>query len=80
MLATTFESSIVGQLFDEVLFVAFGAFSVCAWNSFLIEGFDDFLGIHHAPLFELPHYAALRLPLVPFQLSSSALGLLSGRC
>jgi hypothetical protein len=79
MLGNTFKSAIVGQLFNEVSFIATIGLFVVAWNSLLIEGYTDFSGIHHDALYQLPSFFLLKLPVLPFQLSSSALGLLLGR-
>lgn len=43
------------------------------FNAFGSTGWDDFAGIHHEPLANLP---TLKLPMQPFTLSSPALGLL----
>ena len=79
MLGNTFISAIVGQLFQEICFMTGVAFFVISWNALLVEGYADFTGVHHEALYQLPDYLAMQLPLLPFQLSSSALGLLLGR-
>eukprot|EP00980_Cylindrotheca_fusiformis_P030555 scaffold25026_cov142-Cylindrotheca_fusiformis.AAC.1 len=59
---------------QEVLFITFAAVFVLLYNDILVSGFDDFNGVHHDGL--ATFLPPLKLPLVPFTLSSGALGLL----
>lgn len=71
---TTFDSGLVRQLQFEITFLLFSSTFIVAWNDLLAKGWDDFAGVHHDSLVHfLP---ALQLPLTPFTLSVSALGLL----
>lgn len=71
---TTFDSGLVRQLQFEITFLIFSSTFIVAWNNLLAKGWDDFAGVHHDSLVHfLP---ALQLPLTPFTLSASALGLL----
>lgn len=75
-LSTIFQSGIVVQLVNEVSAVTLVSMIVCAWNLAFIDGYSDIQGVLHDPLVHLPHYLELSLPIGPFSLSSSALGLL----
>ena len=76
-LVSIVESGVVRQLAKEIGFVVATATFVVAWNCLLGEGFVDFTGVKHDPIFQgLP---LMKLPIEPFTLSSPALGLLLGK-
>lgn len=75
-LSTIFDSGIVAQLVNEVAAVTTISMLVCAWNLALVDGYLDLSGVQHDPLFQLPTFLRFALPVGPFTLSSSALGLL----
>ncbi|CAJ1964536.1 unnamed protein product [Cylindrotheca closterium] len=71
---STPKSALIRQISTEVLFISTIALFVVLYNDFLVEGFQDFAGVkHEAFTHALP---AFKLPMVPFTLSSGALGLL----
>lgn len=70
------KSAILGQLFDEVIIVSSVALFCILWNGILVTGFTDFGGVQHDALVGIPSFLMMKLPLEPFTLSSSALGLL----
>mmetsp|Transcript_63130 Transcript_63130/g.93671 ORF Transcript_63130/g.93671 Transcript_63130/m.93671 type:complete len:466 (+) Transcript_63130:135-1532(+) len=75
-LSTVSESAILKSLYDEVGLVTLACISAILWNEIFIDGYDDFGNIHHtAPLgeWDIP---VLKLPTLPFELSSGVLGLL----
>lgn len=78
----TLVSGVVRNLAVEVGLVVAVALFVIVWNAALF-GYEDFGDVHHiSPLVTLcgassvPDWLHLRLPTLPFSLSSSALGLL----
>jgi putative membrane protein len=75
-LSTLSQSGIVVQLVNEVATVTALAMLVCIWNLALIDGYVDVSGVHHDPLYQIPTFLKFALPVGPFTLSSSALGLL----
>ena len=79
MISDFFTSGIVRQLLGEVLVVTSIAFLVCFWNVFFIDGYTGLDGTHFEPLVSSANELRLVLPSVPFNLSTSALGLLLGK-
>lgn len=81
-LGTMIQSGLLRSVLKEVSVVAAIATVCVLWNCALVDGWSDFAGGHHGPLFPLAEGRAstdiprLSLPLTPFTLSSSALGLL----
>jgi hypothetical protein len=72
------KSGIVRSLSKEIALIAGAATFICIFNALLGSGYDDFTGVHHAPLVSgLP---TLSLPATFFTLSSPALSLLLGTC
>jgi hypothetical protein len=49
------------------------------WNM-LTGGYDDFNQIHHDPIINSYYLTTIKLPMAPFTLASSSLGLLLGAC
>ena len=78
---TSCTSGIYRNIATEVLVVTCIATLVVVWNSIIVGGFTDFVGQHHPPIFHnLPKWVPiLQLPLTPFTLASSSLGLLLGK-
>jgi len=74
-LATTLDSGLIRQLNFELPFIGLTSLFINAWNTFLIEGFQDISGIKHEKLLDMD-IPALVLPMAPFTLSVAALGLL----
>jgi len=75
-LASIFRSGVANQVYKEVLFITATAVFVDVWNGLFLTGYSDFSGGIHEPLYTLPNYLLLELPIAPFQLSSTVLGLL----
>jgi len=75
-LRTIFASGVLQQVSKEVGVVSLVAFLVDFWNCVFILGYQDFQGQTHNPIVHIPHYLILELPIGPFQLSSTILGLL----
>lgn len=72
----TFTSGVVRNLLAEVGAVLAVTLFTIAWNSAFF-GYQGFDGLEHAPPFgQLPAWLQISLPAMPFQLASSALGLL----
>lgn len=72
-LSTIAQSGIWRQVAQETLTVTSIAAFVCVWNCIVCTGWTDFEGLQHAALTKLP---AMKLPALPFTLSSPSLGLL----
>ena len=49
------------------------------WNM-LTGGYDDFSQVHHEALIQSYYLPTIKLPMAPFTLASSSLGLLLGAC
>lgn len=77
-LLTIFESGVVRQLLKEVILTTGVATFICAYNALLVNGYDDFAGIHHDPLVQ--GFYVFSIPSVFFTLTSPALSLLLGTC
>jgi ion channel-forming bestrophin family protein len=69
---TTFSTQNVGR---EVVAVTSVALLVMLWNM-LTAGYTDLLGVDHPALIQSQFFPVLKLPMNPFTLSSSFLGLL----
>lgn len=76
-LLSFFKSGVVRQLKNELLLMGFVAGFVWSFNLFLVEGWEDFSGVHHDGL--VPFFRALQMPSAFFNLSSPALSLLLGK-
>ncbi|KAL3930813.1 MAG: hypothetical protein SGBAC_011598, partial [Bacillariaceae sp.] len=71
---STPQSGLVRQISTQVLFISAAAAFVIVYNGMFVDGYTDFVGVKHEALSQsLP---AFKLPMVPFTLSSGALGLL----
>ena len=57
----------------EVLLITMFAAVICGWNA-LVGGYTDFSGVQHGAV--IPGLVPVGLPLTPFTLSGSSLGLL----
>lgn len=75
-LLDVFKSGVVQQLLREVYLTGSVATFMCVYNALLVNGFDDFAGLHHDPLVQ--GFYVLALPGVFFALTSPALSLLLG--
>ena len=75
-LLTIFESGVVRQLLREVILTTAVATFICAYNALLVNGYDDFAGIHHDPLVQ--GFYVFSIPGAFFSLTSPALSLLLG--
>lgn len=75
-LVSIFRSGVANQVYKEVFFVTVAAAFVDIWNGLFLTGYSDFSGGQHEPLYQFPNYLLLELPIEPFQLSSTVLGLL----
>jgi len=74
-LFSIFSSGIYKNVGREVAATTSVATIVFLWNM-LTVGYDDFNQIHHSPLIDSYYVPGLTLPLNPFTLASSSLGLL----
>ena len=72
-LKTIFTSGIWRQLLGEITAASSIALFVCVWNQCLSAGYTDLEGMKQAAFANLP---LLKLPALPFTLSSPSLGLL----
>jgi predicted membrane chloride channel (bestrophin family) len=70
-------SGIYKNIQNEVTFVTCIATLVVLWNA-MVEGYTDFEGVKHAGLLAGTIAPILTLPMAPFTLSSTSLGLLLG--
>ena len=77
-LLTIFQSGIVRQLLNEAIFIGGTATFLCLYNALLVNGYDDFSGIHHDPFGQ--GFYEFKLPSIFFTLTSPALSLLLGKC
>lgn len=75
-LLTIFESGVVRQLLREVILTTGVATFICTYNALLVNGYDDFAGMHHDPLVQ--GFYVFSIPGVFFSLTSPALSLLLG--
>eukprot|EP00980_Cylindrotheca_fusiformis_P018234 scaffold5918_cov130-Cylindrotheca_fusiformis.AAC.5 len=71
---TTFNSGLLRQLQPELTFIMAVSAFIVFYNDVLIDGYSDLSGMQHPALVDF--VPALQLPIVPFSLSSGALGLL----
>jgi hypothetical protein len=76
-LLTIFESGVVRQLLREIFLTTSIASFICLYNALLVNGYDDFAGIHHDPLVQGLY--VFSVPSVFFSLTSPALSLLLGK-
>jgi hypothetical protein len=76
-LLSIFQSGVVRQLLNEAIFISGVATFLCLYNALLVNGYDDFSGIHHDPLG--PGFYVFSLPSIFFTLTSPALSLLLGK-
>ena len=76
-LKTFTKSGIYSNIAREVVATTTVATFVVLWNA-ITGGYTDFEGTEHAALFADTFIGPLRLPMSPFSLSSSSLGLLLG--
>mmetsp|Transcript_35005 Transcript_35005/g.100809 ORF Transcript_35005/g.100809 Transcript_35005/m.100809 type:complete len:251 (+) Transcript_35005:185-937(+) len=72
-LLTFFDSGLVRAASFEITILAALSTFVCFYNNLFVEGMEGFGGKHYEPLLHLP---GLQLPMVPFTISTAALGLL----
>ena len=73
-LLSTNKSALIRQLSTELTFITFVSAFIVAYNVLFIDGYTDLSGIKHDALVDfLP---ALQLPMTPFTLTTSSLGLL----
>jgi ion channel-forming bestrophin family protein len=73
-LFNSYKSGVVQQLLKEVYLSAGIATFICIYNALLVNGYDDFLGVHHDPLVQ--GFYVFAIPSVFFALTSPALSLL----
>lgn len=73
----TYKSGVVKQLLKQVYLKTGVAIFICVYNALLVNGFDDFAGIHHDPLVQ--GFYVLELPFIVFALTSPVLSLLLGK-
>ena len=78
-LAAMFKSGVYRNLVGEVGIATAVASFICFWNCFAGD-YQDLLSVQHAGIFKDTLLPVLQLPLVPFTLASSSLGLLLGKC
>jgi hypothetical protein len=76
-LLSIFQSGIVRQLLNEAIFISGVATFLCLYNALLVNGYDDFSGIHHDPFGQ--GFYEFSLPSIFFTLTSPALSLLLGK-
>jgi hypothetical protein len=77
-LRTIFESVVVRQLRREVILTTAVATFICAYNALLVNGYEDFAGVHHDPL--VKGFYVFSIPDVFFSLTSPVLSLFLGTC
>jgi ion channel-forming bestrophin family protein len=76
-LAAVFKSGVYKNLAREVALTTLVATFVCIFNG-LVGGFVGLDGVAQDPLLSAPFLVKIGLPLTPFTLASSSLGLLLG--
>jgi Bestrophin, RFP-TM, chloride channel len=76
-LAAVFKSGVYKNLAREVALTTFIATVVCIYNG-LVGGFVGLDGVLQDPILSAPFLVKIGLPLTPFTLASSSLGLLLG--
>ena len=76
-LRTLPNSGIYKQVSKEVFLTTSIAISVCVWNA-LVGGFEDFGGIMHGSVITESWAVKVGLPMTPFTILNSSLGLLLG--
>lgn len=76
-LMSIFQSGVVRQLLNEAIFIGGAATFLCLYNALLVNGYDDFSGIHHDPFGQ--GFYVFKLPSIFFTLTSPALSLLLGK-
>jgi hypothetical protein len=71
-----FKSGVVRQLLtvQEAILILCVATFICLYNALLVNGYNDFVGIHHDPLLE--GFYEISLPSMVFTLTSAPLSLL----
>jgi hypothetical protein len=74
---TIFESGVVRQLVKEVVLTTSVATFICLYNALLVNGYDDFAGVHHEAL--VSGFYVFSIPGAFFSLTSPALSLLLGK-
>jgi hypothetical protein len=77
-LRTIFESVVVRQLMREIILTTAVSTFICTYNALLVNGFEDFAGIHHYPLAK--GLSVFSMPSVFLSLTSPVLSLLLGAC
>lgn len=77
-LASFATSGVYKNIGREVLATTSVAVFVCLYNA-LVGGYVDFSGVEHAPVLANQYLTVAGLPLTPFSLSTSSLGLLLGK-
>ena len=63
----------------EIIATTSVAALVFLWNM-IVGGYDDFNQVHHDALINSYYLPEWKLPMAPFTLASSSLGLLLGKC
>ena len=63
----------------EIIATTSVALVVVLWNA-LTGGYDDFNQVHHDAIINSFYLPQWKLPMAPFTLASSSLGLLLGTC
>jgi putative membrane protein len=74
-LKAIFVSGVYKSVVNEILITSAIALNICLYNC-LVGGFEDFEGVKHAAIISM--LPVVGLPLAPFTLASSSLGLLLG--
>lgn len=75
-LLTTFQSPVLYNIKIELpLLISVSSF-ICCYNTFLVQGYQDFSGVQHPALFPDIAFPLMSLPMQAFTLSTGALGLL----
>lgn len=70
------KSSVVRQLFKDLVFISSVAAFVCVYNGLLVTGYDDFASVHHDALAQ--GFPIMKMSGQFFALTSPALALLLG--
>ena len=76
-LRTLPNSGIYKQVGKEVFLTTSIAISVCVWNA-LVGGYEDFGGVMHDPVIAESWAVKVGMPMTPFTVLNSSLGLLLG--
>ena len=76
-LKTLPNSDIYKQVGPTVFLTTSIAISVCVWNT-LVGGYEDFGGVMHAPVIAESWAVKVGMPMTPFTVLNSSLGLLLG--